>query len=258
MWMAELFTEFAAGLLTVRICRPERRNALSRSLIAALGSAFRESAQRDDVVAAILTGEGRKAFCAGGDLEELLNVQGPDAASRFATDARSALDEIRRFPVPVVAVLNGDALGGGAELALACDVRIAAAHARIGFLQSSLNITTGWGGGTDLYNLLPLGQATCLLSTAEVLPAQRAERIGLIDLVMPSGEEEEPFSRAWIARFAARKVPVMRAIKRLALLKRLGGSSTEWSRVETEAFTQTWVHEDHWAAVAAFLGRKQE
>ena len=254
--MAELSSEFAAGLLTVRICRPERRNALSRSLIAALGSAFRESARRDDVVAAILTGEGRKAFCAGGDLEELSTVRAAEAAAGFATDARAALDEIRRFPVPVVAVLNGDALGGGAELALACDIRIAAAHARIGFLQSSLNINTGWGGGTDLYNLLPSGQATYLLGSADILDAQRAERIGLVDLVAPPGDAEEAFSQAWITRFTARKVPVMRAIKRLALLKRFGGSSAEWSRVETEAFAQTWVHEDHWTAVAAFRSRK--
>src|SRR5579872_215309 len=140
--------KYEASILTVTINRPETRNALSRPLIAELAATFTAWGAREDLVVAVLTGAGNKAFASGGDLKELSAVRSQAQALSFATEARSQLDAIRRFPVPVVAVLNGDALGGGAELALACDLRIAAPHARIGLLQARHNIATAWGGGS--------------------------------------------------------------------------------------------------------------
>lgn len=250
-------TEFDKGVLSFTLRRPESRNALNRALISAIRGAFRKWAEREDVALAVLTGEGDKAFCAGGDLKELMALRESSAAAAFAAETRASLDEIRRFPVPVVAILNGDALGGGAELAVACDMRIAAAHARIGFLQSSLNINTSWGGGTDLFRLVRYSQAVYLLCSAEALDAQRAAQFGLVDMVASPGEEGARLIHAWIARFAARKPQVMRAIKALALLKRAGAPEAEWTRVETEKFAHTWVHDDHWAAVSSMMNRQK-
>jgi enoyl-CoA hydratase len=248
---ALLTTDFADGVLTVTLRRGDRRNALSRALIAEIGAAFTAWRDRQDVAVAVLTGEGDKAFCAGGDLKELMTIRDLPAAEAFATESRAALDTIRRFPAPVVALVNGDALGGGGELAVACDIRIAAAHARIGFLQSSLNITTSWGGGSDLFRLLRSSQAMHLLCTAELLDAAAAEAIGLFDLVAPAGEEGAAMLSAYIRRLAKRPPQVTRAIKALAIGHRFGASAEAQAHTETARFAAAWVHDDHWAAVAA-------
>ena len=249
--------EFSNGVVTFTLRRPESRNALNRALIAAIRGAFSEWSVREDITLGVLTGEGDKAFCAGGDLKELMALRESGDAADFAAQTRASLDEIRRFPVPVVAILNGDALGGGAELALACDMRVAAAHARIGFLQSSLNINTSWGGGTDLFRIVRESQALYLLCSAELMDARRAMEFGLLDMVAPPGEEGAEAIAAWIGRLAGRKPQVMRAIKSLARLRRSGAPESEWARVETEEFARTWVHEDHWSAVASMANRKK-
>ena len=116
--MSELVaTDFEDGVLHVTLLRPEKRNALSNALIAAIGATFTTWSERDDVSVAVLTGAGDKAFASGGDLKELESLREEADAVAFAARTRAALDTIRRFPVPVVAVLNGDAFGGGAELA---------------------------------------------------------------------------------------------------------------------------------------------
>jgi enoyl-CoA hydratase len=248
-------TDFAQGVLRVTLQRPQSRNALSLALIAEIGATFAAWRDREDVVLAVLTGAGDKAFCAGGDLKELMGIRDEPAAAAFANSTRAALDQIRRFPVPVVAVVNGDALGGGAELSLACDIRVATANARIGFLQSSLGITTSWGGGSDLFRLLPSSRAIHLLATAEMLNAEQAHQFGLVDAVAPAGEAGAEFVNTYIARLAQRKPQVMRAIKALAIGHRFGASAAEQAATETAQFTTTWVHDDHWAAVAAMTKR---
>jgi enoyl-CoA hydratase len=249
-----LATAFDAGVLRVTLQRPQKRNALSRPLIAELAAAFLQWSERDDVVVAKLTGAGDKAFASGGDLKELEALRIEAEAVAFAAETRAALDTIRRFPVPVVAVVNGDALGGGAELALACDLRVAAAHARIGFLQGRLNIATAWGGGTDLFRLVPSSRALHLLCTAEILPASRALDWGLVDAVAPADGTGPAFLEAYIARLARQKPQVMRAFKALAIMHRFGATLDERAASEGSRFATTWVHEDHWAAVAA-MGR---
>lgn len=241
---------FDAGVLRVTLQRPEKRNALSRPLIAELAAAFREWSRREDVRVAVLTGAGEKAFASGGDLKELEALRTEEQALAFAAETRAALDTIRRFPVPVVAVVNGDALGGGAELALACDMRVAAAHARIGFLQGRLNIATAWGGGTDLFRLLPSSRALHLLCTAEILSASRALEWGLVDAVAPPDGGGAAFLDAYVVRLAGQKPQVMRAFKALAIMHRFGATPDEKAASEGSRFAAAWVHEDHWAAVA--------
>ena len=243
------------GVLWLTLRRPQKRNALSRALLAELAASFMRWRERQDLCVALLTGEGEKAFASGGDLDELSLLRDEAETLQFAKETRGALDTIRRFPVPVVAGLNGDALGGGAELAMACDLRIAAPHARIGFLQGRLNIATAWGGGTDLLRLLGSARALLLLGTAEALDAKRALELGLVDGVAPEGEPFRDFVAAFASRLAARRPQVMRAFKALAIAHRFGAPDAEMAEIESRAFTGTWVHSDHWAAAEAMFSR---
>lgn len=244
------------NVLHVTLQRPEKRNALSRPLIAAIGETFGKWQDDLEISLAVLSGTGDKAFASGGDLLELDSIRTEAGALEFAAATRAALDCIRYFPVPVVAVLNGDALGGGAELALACDLRIARSHARIGFLQGQLNIATAWGGGTDLFNLVPSGKAFQILCTAEVFGAEQARELGLVDLVAVGGDEAE-FIRSFIAQLSARKPQVMRAFKSLGVTRRSGADLAEQARQEVSKFAETWTHPDHWDAVAGFMNRQK-
>jgi enoyl-CoA hydratase len=253
--MSELVTaEFGNGALAVTLNRLEKRNALSRALIAEIAAAFTAWSGSDDVAVAVLTGAGTKAFASGGDLDELNAIKTEGQAVSFAAETRAALDTVRRFPVPVIAVLNGDALGGGAELALACDLRIAAAHARIGFLQARLNIATAWGGGTDLFQLVGPSRALELLCTAPLLDAERALALGLLDAVAPADRDQVEFVTDYVRRFAAQKPQVMRAFKSLAIMHRFGAGPSDKAATEGARFALTWAHADHWAAVNA-MGR---
>jgi len=253
--MSKLVTaEFENGTLSLTLNRPEKRNALSRALIAEIAATFTAWSESDDVAVAVLTGAGTKAFASGGDLDELNAIKTEAQAVSFAAETRTALDTIRRFPVPVVAVLNGDALGGGAELALACDLRIAAAHARIGFLQARLNIATAWGGGSDLFQLVGPSRALELLCTAPLLDAERALALGLLDAVAPADRDQVVFVSEYLKRFAAQKPQVMRAFKSLAIMHRFGAGPSDKAATEGARFALTWAHADHWAAVNA-MGR---
>jgi enoyl-CoA hydratase len=165
----------------------------------------------------------------------------------------AALQAIRDFPVPVVAVLNGDARGGGAELALACDFRIAAATAHIGFIQGRLNISTAWGGGTDLVNLLGSKQALSVLCRSELLSAGVARTMGLIDVVADASELARALDE-FLQPLLNQKPQVLRAFKALANAGRAGQSQSALQAVETGGLVKTWTHEDHWEAASRVLG----
>lgn len=252
-----VLAELAGSVLHVTVNRPEKRNALSRAVLAELKRVFTEYAEVSELRVAVLSGAGEKNFAAGGDLRDLAAVRTREEAHGMAEQARHALDAIRAFPVPVVAALNGDALGGGAELAVACDFRVAASHAHIGFIQGRLNIATAWGGGTDLMRLVGITNALRLLAASERLDAAGAQRLGLVDAV---GAPEEPL-RALTQRFIApflQQVPqVLRAFKALATAVRSGLPYAEVRALEARHLVETWVHPDHWQAADKILDARR-
>ncbi|MEP4887651.1 MAG: enoyl-CoA hydratase/isomerase family protein, partial [Alphaproteobacteria bacterium] len=130
----QILTKTRDRVLYVTINRAEKHNALALSIIDAIGETFRAAARDETLVAAVLRGAGDKTFAAGGDLRELAGLRTEAEAEKMAVDAKTAFNAIRDFPVPVIAGLNGNAFGGGAELAVSCDFRVAANHARIGFV----------------------------------------------------------------------------------------------------------------------------
>lgn len=249
--------EVADGVLNVSINRPEKRNALSRALLGELKRVFSEFAGADELRAAVLRGAGDKSFAAGGDLRDLEQVRAREDARRMAEEAHDALDTIRWFPVPVVAALNGDALGGGAELALACDFRVAASHAHIGFIQGRLNIATAWGGGGDLMRLVGAARALRLLAAGELLDAAGAQRLGLVDEVGAPGEPLQALIDRFTAPFLQQAPQVLRGFKALAAAIRKGLPGAEIREVETRHLIETWVHPDHWQAADKILDARR-
>ncbi|HEY0836735.1 MAG TPA: enoyl-CoA hydratase/isomerase family protein [Azospirillum sp.] len=244
------------GRLDVVLNRPDKRNALSRALLADIRRTFEELAADDTLRVAVLRGAGDKSFAAGGDLKDLEAVRTLPEAEEMAREARAALEAVRQFPVPVVAALNGDALGGGAELASACDFRVAAAHARIGFIQGRLNIATAWGGGVDLMHIVGPTTALRLMSRSDILDMAHAHAVRLVDVVAEDGVFDAAVDD-FVAPILKQAPQVVRAFKALANAHRSGAPRAELYALETERFARTWVHDDHWdAAARALPGRK--
>lgn len=244
--MSHLLLSRCGDVLRITIDRPAKRNALSRAVLAELHLAFGEHVGDEAIKAVVLTGAGDKCFAAGGDLKELEAVRDPEEATRFSIEAKAALQSVRDFPAPVIARMNGDGLGGGAELALACDLRAMAAHARLGFLQGKLAVTTGWGGGYDLIRHVGSSTALRLLARAEILPAEAALALGLADAV---DADADAAVETLLAPMLKQSAHVLRGFKAIARAhdRQL---RTAVDRAETEAFVAAWVHPDHWAASA--------
>ncbi len=246
----------ADDVLRVTVNRPEKHNALSRAVLAALHGVFTGQREDETLRVAVLQGAGERSFAAGGDLRDLSAVRSHEDTVRMAEDGKRALDAIRAFPVPVVAALNGDALGGGSELALACDLRVFAAHARLGFVQGRLNISTAWGGGIDVLRLLGPARGLALLCRSELLPAAEAQALGLADAVAQDAQPLEEALGAFLEPLCRQAPQVLRAFKAVAHGVRMGLPRERLDELETRMFAATWTHEAHWAAAERILSRR--
>jgi enoyl-CoA hydratase len=243
-------------VLHVTIARPEKRNALNNETLEALRDVF--ALPPEDLAAALLTGRGEKAFAAGGDLRELQALDTAPAIEAQSRIACAALAAIRAFPVPVVAALNGDALGGGAELALACDVRVAASHARLAFLQGTLALPPAWGGGEDLLHAVGPARAIELLASSRMLSAPEALALDLVQFVAPAGASFEDWTAQWLATWSHQRPQVMRAVKAGVRAMREGVAPQARAARNVAAFVECWLHPDHVQAAdrrIAGLGR---
>jgi enoyl-CoA hydratase len=237
------------GVLFVTVDRPEKRNPLSLGVLDSIRRIFTEMAGDERIRVAVMTGAGDKAFASGGDLGELTAYRSREDAEAFSRHGKAALDAIRLFPVPVIARLNGVALGGGAELALACDQRYAALHVKIGFIHGRLAISPSWGGGNDLVRVVGPANALRLMVTAAAHDAPQAQALGVLDLVCPEGEDFDVWFAERLAPFRNHPRQVMRAYKSIANGWR-GVGRAEADIIETHHFGEVWAHQDHWDAVA--------
>lgn len=238
------------GVLTVTNNQPEKRNALSRAALAELGEIFLDHREDKGLIAAVLTGAGEKSFAAGGDLKEFESIRTEEAAAHMSELGFIALKAIKQFPVPVIAAVNGFALGGGAELAMACDYRIAAEHAKIGFIQGKLGISSSWGGAIYLAERIGASKAMKLLATGEVLDIHTARKLEVIDVACDSGECLKEKTKAFIEALRTSPPQSLRTAKAIVIdannlwLDKLRNS-------EHQLFVENWVHEEHWRRVAA-------
>jgi enoyl-CoA hydratase/carnithine racemase len=181
--METLMIDVDDRLAVVTINRPEVRNALSRQVLADLRDALAELRERDDVGLVALTGAGEKAFVAGADIAQLRNY---DLHTGLDAEMQRTFDAVEAFPKPTVAAVNGFALGGGCELAMACDIRIASANARFGLPETTLSVLPGAGGTQRLARLVGTGRAIEMILTGRFVDAAEAHAIGLITAVVPA------------------------------------------------------------------------
>jgi enoyl-CoA hydratase len=180
-------TETRDGILYVTIDRPKVLNALNAKTVAEIGRAFSEARDDDSIRCVILTGSGEKAFVAGADINELATMT-PLIGKQVSEKGQNVFLEIERFPKPVIAAINGFALGGGCELALACHIRIASEKAQIGLPEVTLGIIPGYGGTQRMARLLGKGKAFELVCSGDRIGAAEAEKIGLVNKVVPADQ----------------------------------------------------------------------
>jgi 3-hydroxypropionyl-coenzyme A dehydratase len=173
----------------VRINRPEALNAMNVDVVSELSRTIDIIAADDSIKVVIITGAGERSFCAGADISYMVNID-PMQAERYATSAQGVINKIERLEKPVIAAVNGFALGGGCELAMACDIRIASNNAKMGQPEVTIGITPGWGGTQRLMRLVGPAKAKEMIFTGKMITADQAAQIGLVNRVVIVGPDD--------------------------------------------------------------------
>lgn len=252
--METITLEKDGGIALLTLNRPHVHNAINMAMVQELGEVLEQLADDSATKVLVITGAG-SSFVSGGDLHEFGAVRGFAESLPLLTKAGELLRTIAYFPKPVIAMINGTAVGGGCEFASACHIRIASETAVLGFVQIGLHITTGWGGGSRLLSLLPEAKALTLLLTGEKLTAQEAKAYGLVDDVYPACDLRENTLQL-AAKIAGQSLPAITSYMKLLAWKREGLPLEVRVRQEIEQCAQLWGSEQHAAAIERFFNRK--
>ena len=239
------------GVLTIN--RPQALNALNSQTINELRHFFENEALDDSVQVLIITGSGQKAFVAGADISEMQPMS-VEQACTFSKCGQSTFDLIENLPKPVIAAINGFALGGGCELAMACDIRVASDKARFGQPEVGLGIIAGYGGTQRLPRLVGKGVAKELLFTGDMIDAAEAHRIGLVNKVV-AADELMSFAKAMAQKIRSR-APVAVKLTKAAVNQGLEGGFNSGSALEAEMFGLCFGTSDQDVGMAAFLEKR--
>ncbi len=252
--LTHLRVEWDGDIAVVTIDRREKLNALNAEVVEELGGVF-ESLREDEAVrGVVLTGAGEKAFVAGADIGELAKMD-PLSGVAVSRQGQDVFRAIERFPKPVLAAVGGYALGGGCELALACHMRVASENARFGLPEVGLGIIPGYGGTIRLARLVGLGRAIELVLTAEMIDAERAERIGLVSMVVPRDELLERAKER--LRSVTRNGPVAVRMALESIYRALDTSTAEALDFESALFGILASTHDMKEGMAAFLEKRK-
>lgn len=241
-----------AGIVTITINRPDKLNSLSPEVLRELLGTARSLAARDDLRVVIVTGAGR-AFVAGADIEAMAGFN-EEQAREFGQLGHEAMDALSALPVPVIAAVNGFALGGGLELALSCDLIYASDKAKFGLPEVKLGIIPGFGGTQRLGRVIGWHAARELVFTGDMLSADQAHNLGLVRAVYPLDSFLESVLK--VARTIAARGPV--AIRTAKDVMRRGMDTTlaEGNQLEVASFAGLWNSEDRNEGMAAFLQKR--
>jgi 3-hydroxypropionyl-coenzyme A dehydratase len=177
-------------IATIRINRPEALNAMNTDVISELSRAIDIVGVDDSIKVVIITGAGDRSFCAGADISYMVDID-PMTAERYASAAQSVLNKIEKLEKPVLAAVNGFALGGGCELAMVCDLRIASSNAKLGQPEVTIGIPPGWGGTQRLMRIVGPAKAKELVFTGKMITADEAFQIGLVNKIVSLNSEDE-------------------------------------------------------------------
>jgi 3-hydroxypropionyl-coenzyme A dehydratase len=178
-----------ADIAIIKINRPEALNALNTDVIYELSRTIDIIGVDDDIKAVIITGVGERSFCAGADISYMVNIT-PIMAEKYASSAQEVLNKIEKLEKPVIAAINGFALGGGCELAMVCDIRIASNNAKLGQPEVTIGIPPGWGGTQRLLRIVGPSKAKEMIFTGKMISAEEAEQIGLVNKVIALGQDD--------------------------------------------------------------------
>ncbi|MGG1679164.1 enoyl-CoA hydratase/isomerase family protein [Neobacillus sp. NRS-1170] len=253
--MAQYITvEKENNIAIVTLNRPPL-NVLSKQVFHELHLAFQELKDDLGVVAVLVTGAGDKAFAAGADIKEFPQMMGNPNMKQNVRNSHIALNFIDEFPKPTIAVLNGLTFGGGCELALACDIRIAEDHAQIGLPEIKLGLFPGGGGTQRLPRLVGEAKAKELMFTGDPISAQEAEKIGLVNRIVPSGEGLTS-AKELSKRISRHSLQALSRIKK-SVDEGLNQSLTDGIELEAALFAEIFQTEDIKEGVQAFLEKRK-
>lgn len=242
-----------AGIALVTLNRPEVRNALNRAMVDDLRRALGDLDARGDVRALLITGAGGKAFLSGADIAELRDRKSADALARINA---SLFREIEDFPAPTIAAICGYALGGGCELAMACDLRVAGASAKLGQPEVALGIIPAAGGTYRMPKLVGLGKARELIFTGRIVDAAEAERIGLVNQVVPDDDVIDA-ARALAGEIAKNSALAVRLAK--VSLNAASDMPTDVAiRLESSAQAVLFEDDEKYRRMTAFLEKRKK
>jgi enoyl-CoA hydratase len=251
--MDNVKTENRDGIFVITIDRPKVLNALNAQTVTEIGEAFAMAREDDSVRCVILTGGGEKAFVAGADINELAQMT-PITGKAVAEKGQRVFRAIEKFPKPVIAAVNGFALGGGCELALACHIRIASEKAQMGLPEVTLGIIPGYGGTQRMARLLGKGKALELILTGDRIGAEEAERIGLVNKVVPA--DQLMTAAEEMARTIAKRGPLAVSAAIDAVMSGSEMPFEEGSFLEATLFGLLASTEDMREGMAAFLEKR--
>ncbi|NLD18771.1 MAG: crotonase [Clostridiales bacterium] len=244
--------EVKDGIAYITISRPAAMNAINTQMLDELYTAFYYVAKDPEAKVVILTGEG-KAFVAGADIDQMNSI-GPVEGRAMIAKGHNVMNFMESIEKPIIAAINGFALGGGCELSMACDIRIASEKAKFGQPEVGLGITPGFGGTQRLSRLVGTGMAKYLILTAQIIKADEAVRIGLVEKV--TSPEELMSTCEAIANTIISKSPLAVGIAKTAINKGFNLDMSTASALEVEAFSSAFSSEDKTEGMTAFLEKR--
>ncbi|WP_379094083.1 enoyl-CoA hydratase/isomerase family protein [Pedobacter sp. UC225_65] len=254
MTYQQIIAEVKDHIFYITINREQKLNALNKEVLTELAAAIAFAAENDEIRGVLLTGAGEKAFVAGADISEFQHYNLAEGKELAKSGHTNVFDAIENCPKPVVAAINGFALGGGLELAMACHIRIASENAKLGLPEVTLGLIPGYGGTQRLTQLVGKGRAMEMITTADMITAEKAYRIGLVNEVVPQTEliakAEEILGK--IKQRAP--LAIASAIKAINSGLKDGVNGFE---VEIEEFANCFQTEDFKEGVSAFLEKRK-
>ncbi|MFC1872378.1 enoyl-CoA hydratase/isomerase family protein [Chloroflexota bacterium] len=257
--MSEKYVNYSldavTGISRIEINRPEVNNALNRPTRLALKEIVAEIRANRDVKVVILSGAGGKAFIAGADVTEFQTATPGDIQELVDTLSLKLYTEIEELPMPVIAKIRGFCLGGGNEVAMSCDIRIASDDSKFGQPEISLGFIPGSGGTQKLPRLIGWGRAKELIYTGKIIDAAEAERFGLVDRVVPVDQLDETVEK--LASSIAQKSPIAIRLAKSTINHGMYAELAAGLRHESKCFALSFTTEDHNEGIAAFLEKRK-
>lgn len=242
------------GIATITFNRPKALNALNGALLFELSQALGEVVANEEIRVLILTGAGEKSFVAGADITELATF-GPLQAKMFAQQGQAIISTLQSLSIPVIAAVNGFALGGGSEMALACDFIYASENANFGLPEISLGIIPGFGGTQRLPRLIGPNLAKEMIFTGKMIPAAEAREIGMVNKVLPPASLMEEALKT--ARIIAAKGKVSLRAAKQSVNRGLNTDLATGLDIECDAFALCMASEDAREGTSAFLEKRK-